>query len=159
MLGGIQQIGRARQTGCRIPECVDPFRGGPVSGWPSRDRRQSPKDAMSQIAQHRKGFCIGQLDHFDRDGGTWREVVVEDRRAGPAETAATRIDFSHWLRLLPKRLRKIALTLASGETTSDSGHEVSCHAREDFSIAIVAEGELGAFQGEVEAGQAQMAAA
>jgi hypothetical protein len=52
--------------------------------------RQSPKDAMSQIAQHRKGFGIGQLDHSDRDGGTWREVVVEDRRAGPAETAACR---------------------------------------------------------------------
>jgi hypothetical protein len=87
--------------------------------------RESPKDAMSQIAQHRKGFGIGQLDHFDRDGGSWREVVVEDRRAGPAEIAACRLDFASWLRLLPRRLRKIALTLANGESTSDAATKFS----------------------------------
>ena len=38
--------------------------------------------------------------------------------AGPAETAIVRIDFSTWLQLLPRRLRKIATFLANGETTT-----------------------------------------
>ena len=38
--------------------------------------------------------------------------------AGPAETAIVRIDFATWLRFLPRRLRKIAAFLASGETTT-----------------------------------------
>jgi hypothetical protein len=44
--------------------------------------------------------------------------VVEDRNAGPAEVAATRIDFSDWLATLPERNRRIAETLATGECTS-----------------------------------------
>jgi hypothetical protein len=38
--------------------------------------------------------------------------------AGPAEVAAWRIDFAEWLRRLTARLRKIALALAAGETTT-----------------------------------------
>jgi hypothetical protein len=38
--------------------------------------------------------------------------------ATPADVAASRLDFSAWLRLLPKRRRQIALALASCETTS-----------------------------------------
>ena len=46
------------------------------------------------------------------------EVLVEDRRAGPADTAVVRIDFAAWLQLLPRRLRNIATFLANGETTT-----------------------------------------
>jgi DNA-binding NarL/FixJ family response regulator len=45
-------------------------------------------------------------------------IVVEDRHVGPAEVAATRMDFAAWLRVLPGRLRKIARVLATGETTT-----------------------------------------
>ena len=45
-------------------------------------------------------------------------MLVEDRHVGPAEVAATRMDFRAWLRRLPRRLRKIAQVLATGETTS-----------------------------------------
>ena len=58
------------------------------------------------------------MDKFDQQQEAWLEVLVEDRRAGPAEVAATRIDFSAWLRCLPRRLRKIASFLAGGENTT-----------------------------------------
>jgi hypothetical protein len=74
-------------------------------------------DALSHYAQRRKGFRVERLDHCDEDG-RWQEVLVEDRRAGPADVAASRIDFAEWLRRLTARLRKIALALAAGETTS-----------------------------------------
>ena len=43
---------------------------------------------------------------------------MEDRHAGPAETAAARIDVAAWLRTLSKRNRKIANALAGGERSS-----------------------------------------
>jgi hypothetical protein len=73
---------------------------------------------MSGYAQNCKGFQVERLDYFDDEENCWQEVVVEDKRATPAEIAACRIDFASWLRLLPSRRRKIALVLAGGETTN-----------------------------------------
>ena len=46
-------------------------------------------------------------------------MLVEDRRAGPAETAAARLDLTAWLGTLSKRNRLIAKALSMGETTGD----------------------------------------
>ena len=77
-------------------------------------------DALSSYAQYRKQFSVERLDHFSDEDGCWGEVLVEDRRATPADVAACRIDFAEWLRRLTAHLRKIALTLAAGETTSSA---------------------------------------
>jgi hypothetical protein len=76
------------------------------------------RDLLSPYAQRQKEFRVDRLDHFDAQENCWREIVLEDKRATPAEIAACRLDFSAWLRLLPRRQRKIALALAMGETTS-----------------------------------------
>ena len=75
------------------------------------------KDVSSEYAQKVKGLCLGRLDRFDEDNQAWCEVLVEDRSAGPAEIARTRIDFSDWLASLTRRDRKIAQFLANGEST------------------------------------------
>ena len=49
--------------------------------------------------------------------GEWKEILLEDRKAGPADTAAARIDIAAWLESLPKKKRRIAALLATGETT------------------------------------------
>ena len=77
----------------------------------------SSKDVSSEYAQRRRTFVLKTLDLFDHDRQEWKEVLVEDRHAGPADTAASRLDFADWLRLLPRRLRRIAETLATGGTT------------------------------------------
>ena len=46
------------------------------------------------------------------------EILVEDRHAGPADTARVRLDFAAWLKSLPYRVRRIAKVLANGETTT-----------------------------------------
>jgi hypothetical protein len=75
------------------------------------------QDVMSPCAGAAKGFVIRRLDRFDRRNCAWREALVEDHTAGPAEIAATRLDFSGWLSTLSTRDRKLAETLAMGETT------------------------------------------
>lgn len=80
--------------------------------------RLSARDIQSLSVQRSTGIVIERLERFDGRQGEWREVLVEDRRAGPAETAAARIDMAAWLASLGRRKRRIAQTLARGETTS-----------------------------------------
>jgi len=79
--------------------------------------RLNVRDVSSEYAQRSRGFHVERLDRYDRDDQEWKELIVEDRKAGPAATAACRIDFHDWLASLPRKLRRIAETLASGEST------------------------------------------
>jgi hypothetical protein len=81
------------------------------------------RDVSSDYCQQKKSLLVERLDRFDCEEDAWEEILVEDRHAGPAETAMTRIDFSTWLQLLPRRLRKIAMFLANGETTKTAARK------------------------------------
>jgi DNA-directed RNA polymerase specialized sigma24 family protein len=76
-------------------------------------------DVMSPQAHSAHGFLVERLDVFDEKRSQWRQVLVEDRSAGPAEIAAARIDVAAWLCSLSPRSRRIAKALAMGETTTD----------------------------------------
>ena len=70
--------------------------------------RGNSRDVMSPRARVAKGFTIERLDRFNWRTGQWREALVEDRTAGPAEIAETRIDFASWLSTLSNRDRQLA---------------------------------------------------
>jgi hypothetical protein len=76
------------------------------------------RDVSSQYCRARKGVSLDSLDRFDEASGQWREVLVEDRRATPADIAASRIDVFDWFQTLPGRSRRLAERLAIGESTS-----------------------------------------
>ncbi len=78
-----------------------------------------PLNSLDLMAPGATKF-VDRLDYFDSARGQWREALVEDKKAGPAETAAARIDFATWLRRLPRRDRQIAKTLALGESTKSA---------------------------------------
>jgi hypothetical protein len=80
-------------------------------------------DVTSRYCQRRKGITVERLDAFDEASSQWQEVVVEDKNATPAAVAITRIDFSNWLLSLRPKHRRIAKTLATGETTSDAARK------------------------------------
>ena len=91
----VRQIKNGRQLGCR----------------------QNVRDALSSYSQRRKGFVVRPLS--DRDAhGEWEELTV-DRKANPADVAACRIDFRHWLSRLKRFKRQVALRLARGDSTSE----------------------------------------
>ena len=77
--------------------------------------RLGTRDVMSERGRRRRGECIERLDQHDGSG--WREIVVEDRHAGPAAVATMRIDFASWLASLSGRDRRVAEVLAGGEST------------------------------------------
>ena len=80
-------------------------------------------DVSSKYAQKAKGIVVENLDRFDKQREEWREILIEDRHAGPAETAASRIDVGDWLKTLPTRTRRVAETLATGETTKKAARK------------------------------------
>ncbi len=75
------------------------------------------KDVSSPYCQHVKGVVLERLDRYDPEEDAWTEVVVEDKTAGPADVARTRIDFSDWLASLKRRDRRVAEFLSAGEST------------------------------------------
>jgi hypothetical protein len=81
--------------------------------------RQRAQDIMSAKANKLHGFSIERFARRDPQNGVWNELLVEDRRAGPAEVAAARLDLTAWLGTLSKRNRLIASALSMGETTGD----------------------------------------
>jgi hypothetical protein len=121
--------------------------------------RQRPRDLCSHHVQHPTGISVERLDHFDRDDGQWQEIVVEDHRAGPAEIAACRIDFASWLRLLPVRRRKVALTLARGESTSEAAKKFGVTPARISQLRLWLKENWEQFQGETKAEQLQVTAA
>jgi hypothetical protein len=75
-------------------------------------------DVSSRYCQRAKGVKVERLDVLNDNEDQWREIVIEDKRAGPAETAAARIDIGDWFASLPRKKRRIAKLLATGESTS-----------------------------------------
>ena len=72
--------------------------------------------------------------------------------ATPAEVAACRIDFAEWLRRLTGRLRRIALALASGETTKGAAEKFGLSPARISQLREWLRKSWEAFQGEGEIG-------
>lgn len=80
--------------------------------------RRNVCETLSPYAQRKAGFTVRRLYRPHASDGVWQELLVEDRNCTPAQLAASRLDYAAWLRRLPRRKRRIASTLAAGETTS-----------------------------------------
>jgi hypothetical protein len=78
--------------------------------------KSSVLDVTSPFAHSARGNLV---EHLDDDQSAWRTTLVEDRRAGPADTAAARIDVAAWFHAMSDGQRRIAEALAIGETTSE----------------------------------------
>ncbi len=81
--------------------------------------RLNIRDVLSEYCQRSKAIVVERLDQFNAHDGEWQEILVEDKRVTPADLAASRIDYPAFLVTLTKLKRRIAETLASGETPGD----------------------------------------
>jgi hypothetical protein len=79
--------------------------------------RLQAHDLLSPSATQIQRLTVKRLDRRDDRTGAWTQLLVEDRHAGPAETAAARIDVAAWFRGLSQRNQQIAKALALGEPT------------------------------------------
>jgi hypothetical protein len=100
-------------------------------------------DVSSRHAQRTKGITVERLDQYDEQAGERREALVEDKHAGPADTATARIDVAACFRSLGRTKRRSAKLLARGR-----GKEVRAVAGADQPVAGGAAAVVaGEFQG------------
>ena len=109
-------------SNCGRPNCLSQC-PGEIRDFPDQEGRRvggrlNCHELLSDYRQRKKRLLVKRLDSHESEEEAWKELLIEDRHAGPAKTAVTRIDFAGWLRLLPRRLRRVATFLAAGETTT-----------------------------------------
>ena len=83
-------------------------------------RHDTRQDLRPQKARTTHGIIIERLDKLDNQMQNWHQALIEDRHATPADIAVARIDVAAWLRSLSQRNRRIAETLALGNTSSET---------------------------------------
>ena len=103
------------------------------------------RDVMSPANRR---VVVRRFDGADWQDGEWQQILVEDRHAGPAKTAAARIDVAAWFRSLGRKKRKIARTLAQGETTSGTAKKFNVTAGRVSQLRRELAESWAAFQGE-----------
>ena len=81
------------------------------------------QDISSPYCQRLKGVTVARLDKYDSEEECWQEILIADDTCTPAELAASRIDFPAWLATLKPRDRRIAMKLATSETTSNTARK------------------------------------
>lgn len=113
-LAAAGKLGQAYPSSLAIYACRQ-ARGGRDLG-----RSLNVHDVSSSYAQRRCAFCIRSIHQADASEGTWKELLVEDTRANPADLAQARLDFSDWLAQLAPEKRRIANILATGAGTSET---------------------------------------
>ena len=72
---------------------------------------QSCRDVMSPLTRRKRGVVVSSISAPST-------VLIEDRKFGPAETAAIRLDFNDWINRFNRRDRRVIEQLAMGDQTS-----------------------------------------
>ena len=114
------------------------------------------REVLSPYAQRKAGFTVSRLHRADETEGTWKELLVADRRSTPAELAASRLDFAAWWGRLPRRKRRIAAALAAGATTSETARSFRLTAGRISQLRREFEASWRSFHGEADAPLAQL---
>ncbi len=109
------------------------------------------RDVTSPYAQAAGRVKVERLDQYDAGDCGWKEIVVEDRQASPADVAASRLDLATWFRTLPSRRRRIAKVLASGETTKTTARKFNVSAGRVSQLRQELHDSWRQFQGELNA--------
>jgi hypothetical protein len=89
-----------------------------------RDRRRigsgrDSRDVLSELVQAQHGFTVRTLEGAG-PSPFWPDQLLADRRATPAELVACKLDFQAWLKRLSAFKRRVAVTLAMGDSTKEA---------------------------------------
>jgi hypothetical protein len=86
-----------------------------AAGGRHRGGRLNSRDAISQLAQKRRGFRVRSLNPRDFYGD--KPLLADRGQFIPADAAAFNLDYRDWLNRFNHRHRRIIKTLAGGEHT------------------------------------------
>jgi hypothetical protein len=82
--------------------------------------QEKTQDALSPLAQQRRGFTVSSLPETSNlEGNPFDEALHDNTQTPVPEQVAFRCDFPAWLQTRAERDRRVALDLMAGERTQD----------------------------------------
>lgn len=96
-----------------------------VQAGRSLGSRQSRTDILSPATQRRWGFQVRRLaPRRAAELESWQEAVVDNTQTSPADAAAFRMDFRHWLASLTPRNRQLVDLLTLSYTPTQAARQL-----------------------------------
>ena len=111
--------------------------------------RQNVNDIMAPDSRRTQRPMIQRLEAYHERTGELNQLLFEDRRAGPAETAAVRLDLTAWFNKLSPRNRRIARAARHGRADQCRGAALRADGRSDQPTPQLASRALGRVPGRV----------
>ena len=115
-----QRLAKQGRAHLGFPTVLARFAAAQVADGRRVGSGQNSRDVLSPREQQKKQFRVERLDHFDEEDNQWLEAVVEDSHTPVFDQVCFRVDFPAWLDRLSRRNRRIAESLALGNTTAPS---------------------------------------
>ena len=105
----------------RFPSVLAAFAARAVKSGCRLCGQEKAQDALSPLAQARRGFLVEKLLDFSTlSGNLVSDALADSTQSPPDQAAAFRIDFPRWLAARSERDRRLAEDLMLGERTFDA---------------------------------------
>jgi hypothetical protein len=115
-----RRLAEKGQDGRQFPSALATYAARAVQGGRRLCGQEKSKDALSPLAQNRRGFAVQSLPDFSTLAGNPLEEALADNTVTPVdEQVAFRMDFPRWLSIQADRNRRIAVDLMCGERTTE----------------------------------------
>jgi hypothetical protein len=103
-----------------FPFAVATFAARAVNSGRRLCGQEHSKDALSPLAQRRRGFSVSTLPEYETlSSNPLMDALVDNAVSPVPDQVAFRLDFPVWLAALGARNREIAQDMAAGERTQD----------------------------------------
>ena len=104
-------------------------------------------DILSPQARRHYGITIERIDRRDPQGGVWNEQLVEDRRAGPAETAVGSLGFDRLVAHAIEAKSPDCTFVVAGRDDQRRGQAIRVERRQGQSASQLVSCSVGAISG------------
>jgi hypothetical protein len=115
-----RRLAERGKDAARFPTALATFAARAVRSGRRLTGMDRARDALSPLAQQRKGFAVGKLpDCSTLDGSPLDEALHDNTKSPPDEQACFRIDFPAWRATHTERDRRVLDDLMVGERGLD----------------------------------------
>jgi hypothetical protein len=115
----VRLAGRGKDA-ARFPSALASYAARAVRGGRRVCGQERGRDALSPLAQRRRGFAVGRLpDVSTLSDNPLSEALADNTQTPPDEQCAFRLDFPAWRGSRAERDRRIIDELMRGERTRD----------------------------------------
>ena len=114
------RLAKRGKDACCFPSVLAGYAAKAVHSGRRITGQLKPRDVMSERAQQKHGFVVGEFPDFSTlDANPLSEVLAENTVSPVPDQVQFRLDFPAWTKSRSRRDRQLILDMASGERTQE----------------------------------------